>query len=298
MPDIFEVACKDNNKNITVVCGDSYSRSYIVEEAEEVVFQSPSFNYQIPLVQLGNEWVLQMTGEQTQIIEEGSYKYQIRVKYANGEVKTKEEGIITFAPSVFPMYKTYPVVIKTTNPTPLDNKYGVPTIWYNSENETLWVLESSVGRVANWRKTSNLSYIYQTGITEDFKFAGDTSMFSLLKVTDNTNISFIQGSYNIHTDKTEYNIDLKGLLKADFYLYIDKTIEQRDFLNTFDNEINKSMIIYKYTYIKDSQEEVETLRQEITNNSKTLSEEQLLIIRDMVNAMITEAKFPHEVEGE
>ena len=56
MPDNFTVICENKDKNITIVCGDSFSRSYQIENALEVIFQSPAFSYQIPLTLLGAEW--------------------------------------------------------------------------------------------------------------------------------------------------------------------------------------------------------------------------------------------------
>lgn len=247
MPDNFNVACGDKNRNITIVCGDSYGRSYNIEEALEVVFQSPSFSYEIPLYLVGNEWTLQFTPQQTQIIDEGTYNYQIKARYDLGVVKTVEEGLITFLPSIFPMYKSYPVVIKDYNPLPNDTKYGVPTLWYNKANQTLWALESNNGTVAMWKKTSNLSYLYQSEITEDFKFLGDTTMFSLLEVIDKQDISIIEGFYNVEEDKTEYNIHIQENKRMDFYLYIDKTIENKPVLGTFEEEVDPALIIYRYT---------------------------------------------------
>ena len=294
MPDILDT-CTETSKNITIVCGDSFSRSYIIENALEVVFQSPSFNYQVPLVQDLvdlTKWVLSLTSQQTEIIESGSYNFQIKARYIDETIKTFEAGYINFLPPIFPLYKTYPVVIKTVNPTSLDNYYGVPTLWYNKTKQLLWILESTLNQVAVWRKISNLSYIYQTGITSDFKFLENTSVFSFIKVTGGQNITIIPGTYNVATNRTEYTIDLTGVEIADYYLYADKTIEDKEVLGTFDQEIDPSLLIHKYTYIKDSLEKVVTLQSQLEVVRTTLSEEQLLIITTLVNQMITEAQFP------
>lgn len=295
MPDIFDTTCGKPTKNITIVCGDSFNRTYTIENALEVVFQSPSFNYQIPLLQDPadpTKWVFSLTSQQTQVIESGSYQFQIRVKYSVESIKTFEEAIINFLPSIFPLYKTYPTVIKETNPEPTDNIYGVPTVWYNKDNQTLWVLESNISGVAVWRKTSNLHYIYQTAITENFKFEGDTSVFSFIRVTDGQNLLILPGVYNPSSLKTEYSIALTGLEKADFYLYADKEIENKEVLGTFDQEIDPELIIYRYTFIKDSLESVAYLTNQLEVVRTTLSQEQLDIITALVNQMITDAQFP------
>lgn len=296
MPDIFDTTCETSTKNITIVCGDSFSRAYIIENALEVVFQSPSFNYQIPLIQDPidlTKWVFNLTSQQTQIIESGSYQFQIRVKYSEELIETMEEAIITFRPSIFPLYKTYPLIIKEANPLPTDNIYGIPTIWYNKYNQTLWVLERNISKEAVWRKTSNITYIHQTAITEDFKFEGDTSIFSLIRVTEGQNLLVIPGVYNPATLKTEYAIDLTGLEKAEFYLYVDKEIENKEVLGTFDQEIDPKLIIYKYVFIKDSLESVVYLTNQLETVRTTLSQEQLDIITSLINQMISDAQFPN-----
>lgn len=294
MPDIFDTTCVDETRNITIVCGDSFTKSYTVENALEVVFQSPSFNYQVPLVQDETDltkWVLSFTSQQTEIIESGSYEFQLKVKYTDESIKTFESGLINFLPSIFPLYRTYPVVLKELDPTPTDNQYGLTTLWYNKTNKTLWALESVLNQEAVWRKTSSLLYLYQTAITEDFKFQDDTTMFSFFKVVSG-NITIIPGVYDPVDKKTDYAIDLTGLDTADYYLYIDKTIEDKEVLGDFELEVAEEFIIYRYVYIKDSLEKVATLETTVTNNRATLSQDQLDIITALVNQMITDAQFP------
>lgn len=294
MPDLFDTICADGNKNITIVCGDSFTKSYTVENALEVVLQSPSFSYQVPLVQDETDptlWVLSFTSQQTEIIDAGSYEHQIKVKYTDESIKTVETGWITFLPSIFPLYKTYPVVLREVDPTSADNQYGLTTLWYNKTNKSLWALQSVLNQEAVWEKTSSLLYIYQTAITEDFKFQGDTTIFTFFRVIDG-NIVFIPGSYDEITKKTSYTIDLTGITTADYYLYIDKTIEDKEVLGDFDTEISEELIIYRYIYIKDSLEKVATLESNLTNYRETLSQAQLDTITALINQMITEAQFP------
>jgi parallel beta-helix repeat protein len=266
MPDIFDT-CTDSSKNITIVCGDSFSRSYVIADAVEVVFQSPSFNYQIPLVQDQEDptkWLLTLTSQQTEIIEAGSYEFQIKVSNSQEVVSTFLSGLVTFMPAIFPLYKTYPIVLKDVDPLETDNYYGLNTLWCNRVNKNMFFLESRLGGIAVWRRLSNFNYLYQMSITENFMFVGDTTAFSFIKVTADGAISFLEGVYNEESDKTEYTIDLTdpspvftAYTIMDFYLYLDKSIESRELVGSIEEELIPDLVLYKYNYTRKNSDTVE-----------------------------------------
>jgi hypothetical protein len=234
--------------NLDVRSGDDYKHIFDFENVEEAIFSSPILNYQVPLYKEDNKWVLFLTSYQTQIIEIGNYPYEIRVRLTDGQIKTFYNGIINIYPSIFPIYKSYPVVIREINPTEEDYNYGVPTIWYNRINRTSWILEYNDRKKALWYKTSDLNYIYQFTVAEETIFLGDTTRFSFIQATSDSpesEVIFIKGTYNKVADRTTYLLDKSTMLSSEFFLYADKSLEDRQ-EPVYRREILPDNTIYKY----------------------------------------------------
>lgn len=132
------------------------------------------------------------------------------------------------------------LVIFNRKPTELDTNYNVPTFWYDSLHQVIWALESTSDTVAIWKRASDSNYIYQTEITENFKFEWDTTNLAFIQIADGI-FSILNGIYDPVTNKTEYNINLNGIVEAKYYLYADPSIVSAD-------AIDEASIIHSYNY--------------------------------------------------